>query len=410
MYLTTTSNKRRMVSATISFAPPRYVVVTIHEPPEPPGDRRARSFAPSPRQLIRVRDQDVELPEGVSVSDWALERVRDQNPRIRTFLGCTRLLSEVYESNYAILHCSPDRLLEIWRRVRRVATILRNELIPLLEAPSCIPALEGARSRAFDSLRLLDGLVLEPIDAYDDTLARDQVAPVRRLLCVSLGKLNTYLQNAFGDLVANDPRSLFDADYYISRRFPKDVEEAEWLQQTVLRFRDELDRLGSNRDQALEPVIEQLHRHRRLPEERLWQPVALLLERLLEELTPRLTEIIALRGIRYSELEVLERYATEIPTLCRLAGELYATGRESMTTQRANGAPRHARQALHAVFSRHLLARLDDIDAHVRDLLTFLPLWQRSLEQRRALLLHSPTPGPARSPRTVSDEDATPRR
>ena len=77
-----------------------------------------RRKAKEKRQEPVVR-YEVELPEGVTAADWGLERVRVQNPSIRSYLGCIRLLEEVLDSNYAILHCSPERLLKIWRQVER---------------------------------------------------------------------------------------------------------------------------------------------------------------------------------------------------------------------------------------------------------------------------------------------------
>ena len=71
---------------------------------------------------------EVELPEGVTAADWGLERVRVQNPSIRSYLGCIRLLEEVLDSNYAILHCSPERLLRIWSQVEQVCQLMRSEL------------------------------------------------------------------------------------------------------------------------------------------------------------------------------------------------------------------------------------------------------------------------------------------
>ena len=61
------------------------------------------------KQYIRVRENQLTLPDGVTVAHWGLEKVTTQNPRIRAFLGCIKLLGGVLESNYAILHCSPER-------------------------------------------------------------------------------------------------------------------------------------------------------------------------------------------------------------------------------------------------------------------------------------------------------------
>ena len=46
----------------------------------------------TPKQVIQVGNQQVSLPEGVTALDWGLERINYQNPRIRAFLGCIRLL------------------------------------------------------------------------------------------------------------------------------------------------------------------------------------------------------------------------------------------------------------------------------------------------------------------------------
>jgi len=41
----------------------------------------------------------------------------------------------VLESNYALLHCSPERLLDIWSKVRKVSQLIRRQLSPLLDVP-----------------------------------------------------------------------------------------------------------------------------------------------------------------------------------------------------------------------------------------------------------------------------------
>ncbi|MEO1369225.1 MAG: hypothetical protein AAFX50_18760, partial [Acidobacteriota bacterium] len=107
------------------------------------------------QHFIRVGDKEIPLPDGVTVADWSRERTYWQNPRIRAFLGCIRMLGGVMESNYAILHCSPERLAEIWRKVREVSDLLLTQLAPLLDNPSPFPALEEARSHAEVSLTLL---------------------------------------------------------------------------------------------------------------------------------------------------------------------------------------------------------------------------------------------------------------
>lgn len=366
-----------------------------------------RPREPAAPQLIWVNEHEIALPPGVTVADWALERIRDQNPRIRALLGCTRLLGEVLESNYTLLHCSPERLVEVWRRARRVADLLRNEVRPLLRTSSCIAELEAARVRASEALDMLERNVLDNLEQFPETLSSDQVLPVRKLLCVSLGKINAFLQNAFGDLVAHDPRSLHDADYFLSRRFPKDIEEAEWLFVAVHKLKTFLNGLESQRLALLRPLVEHLRREQRLPDEGLWQPARGFFERLTGNLAPRLREVLALRGIRFNELEILDRYSIEIPILCRLVLEIQLAGRDGLAV--LADAPPSMRLALDRAISQRLLTRVEDIDAHLRDLVAFIPLWIRGLEQRRALLLHrSSTDGAGKRPRREETKPARP--
>ncbi|MFQ5791987.1 MAG: hypothetical protein ACE5JI_16055, partial [Acidobacteriota bacterium] len=112
------------------------------------------------RQYIQIGKYRVELPPGVTVADWALERVKVQNPRIRSYLGCIRMLEEVLDSNYAILHCSPERLLKIWRQVQQVCQLIRSELSPTLKEPSVFPSLDAARRNAEASFKTLAKTVI----------------------------------------------------------------------------------------------------------------------------------------------------------------------------------------------------------------------------------------------------------
>src|SRR5262249_43163396 len=177
----------------------------------------------------RVGKYDVELPEGVTAADWGLERVRVQNPSIRSYLGCIRLLEEVLDSNYAILHCSRDRLLKIWRQVEQVCQHMRSEILPTLKEPSVIPSLDHARRHAAASFRELVETVLTAMERYDHPLRADQLPEVRKLLCVSIGKIHAFLRDTFGEIVANDPRSRYDAAYFLSRRFTPALESPHSL-------------------------------------------------------------------------------------------------------------------------------------------------------------------------------------
>lgn len=350
---------------------------------------------PKPKQVIQVGTHLVTLPEGVTALDWALERVNYQNPRIRAFLGCIRLLDGVLESNYAILHCSPERLLDIWRKVRQIAEVIGARIAPLLEPPSCIPSLEEARQNAQTAVELLDRHVLRELRRFPEEVAADQLMEVRKLLCVSIGQLHGFLQDTFGELMAKDPRSLHDADYFLSKRFPKDIEEAEWLHSTLLRLREYLDKLDLVRTQHLTSTAGQVTREETLPTRAAWRGTKFFLEILLNGLTPKLKEILPLRGVRFYEMELLDRYAMEIPTRCRILLDLHEAGSETIDALKGSGgSSRQEREqnvkdllACHAVLSRRLVALIHEIEKLLQDLVAFVPLWLEAVENRRALLL-----------------------
>lgn len=354
---------------------------------------------PKPKQVIQVGSHLVALPEGVSALDWALERVNYQNPRIRAFLGCIRLLDGVLESNYAILHCSPERLLDIWRKVRQIAEVIRTRIAPLLDTPSCIPVLEEARQNAQTGAELLNHHVLRELDRFPEEVPADQLMEIRKLLCVSIGQLHSFLQDTFGELMAKDPRSLHDADYFLSKRFPKDIEEAEWLHSTLIRLREYLEKLDLVRPQHLTSLAEQVTREETLPTRATWRGTKFFLEILLNGLTPKLKEILPLRGVRFYEMELLDRYAMEIPTRCRILIDLHEAGSEMIDALKGSvGSSWQEREqnvkdllSCHAVLSRRLVHLISDIERLLQDLVAFVPLWLEAVEKRRALLLKRST-------------------
>lgn len=351
-------------------------------------------------RVIQVGDQIVELPPGVSLAEWSLEKSRRQNPRIRALLGCNHLLEEVLDSNYAILHCSPERLLEIWRRVHRVADTLRADIPPLLEERSPIPALEEARQSAKAALELLEKTVLKDLDSYATDLPSERMVAFRKLLCVTIGKLHAFLQDTFGEFMAADPRSQRDADYFLSRRFPRDIEEAEWLYASVDGLERYLRTLGQLPYRQLSLLADRLRKDGTLPSHEEWKDVQRVFRLAVDELTPMINEILALRGIRFSEMEVLDRYTRELPVRCTLLLSLYDTGREALEQAGEGREPSGAGGGVPSetaggkvwqqVISRRLARLITEVNSSLMDLRTFVPIWLRHIERRRALMLSKP--------------------
>ena len=325
--------------------------------------------------------------------EWAIEKVRWQNPRIRALLGSVRSLDKVLESNFAILHCSPARLLEIWDTVRTVCRVVQNEITPLMERPSMLPILDEAVQNARETLGFFDREVFAQLERFPDRPEEDQFDELRKILCVSIGKLHGFLVDTLGEILAADPRSQHDVDYFLARKFPRDVEESEWLQTCVLELDIELARLNVRRHDDLGPVIDSMAKTGKLPSSEAWQRLAAFLDALESEFAPMLATIAGLRAIRFGELEVLQTHARDLPEACRVVGELFATAGAVLDTLPASEGGDDSRMInvstpeIEKVLCSRILICLRAVEDELRDLSTFIPLWLSNIDKRRALML-----------------------
>jgi FtsZ-binding cell division protein ZapB len=334
------------------------------------------------------------VDETIYPLEWPIERAQWQNPRIRALLGCVRSLDGVMESNFAILHCSPTRLLEIWDTVRQVCHLLRTEVTRLMEEPSALPDLDEAVQHAREKLRFLDSEIFVHIDHFPERPQDHEHDALRRTLCVTIGKLHGFLLDTLGEILAADPRSHHDIDYFLARKFPRDVEEAEWLQTSVHRLDVELKRINVDRHTNLGSVIDDLGRSGRLPPAESWQRLSAYLDELENEFAPKLMGIVGLHGIRFDELEVLQSHAGDLPESCRLVRELYETAGviigKLIASLDASDDEAIRESVVHAVeqaLCNRIGTCLRGVENELRDLAAFIPLWLKSVEQRRALML-----------------------
>jgi len=325
--------------------------------------------------------------------EWHLEKVRWQNPRIRALLGSVRSLGDVPENNFAILHCSPTRLIEIWNTVRTVCSVVQTKVTPLMEQPSALPDLDEAVRNARGTITFLDGEVFTHIARFPDRPEEHQFDELRRALCITIGKLHGFLVDTLGEILAADPRSQHDVDYFLARNFPRDVEESEWLHTSVRRLESELAHLNARRHSDLGSVIDTMAKSGLLPSPEAWQRLAAFLDTLESDFAPKLKTIAGLRAIRFGELEVLQAHARYLPESCQMVGELYTTAGIVLDTLTASldGGRSQATHPVAAdverVLCSRILTRLRIVEDELRDLATFAPLWLSSIEKRRALML-----------------------
>jgi len=351
----------------------------------------------SNRRQLEIEAHDAVLPPGVTEAEWQREMGRWQNPRIRAFLGCLRVLGTVLESNVAILHCSPRRLNDLLATVRSVAQTLREDIRLLVDGSSLIPELENTRLAVRANLNHVDQTLLKELDAFFVPVPEDRQDQLRRFLCVAIGQIHRFLQDSFGSMVAADPRATHDADYYLSKEFPRDIEEAEWLYDSVNEIDDHLHALEPERQRLLHDAVHAMREERVIVAEERWAATNAYLDRLMTDLVPRLRRVVALRGIRLEELELLTHYANEIPALCRIVMELYESSRGMLTAlaepagAAATGDGEERLETLNRMLTDRLIPQMKSLDDCLRDLEVFIPLWRRGISQRRALMLHPPT-------------------
>ncbi len=353
-------------------------------------------------QLTAVGELPVVLPRGVTAAEWALERNRFQNARIRTLLGAIGLLERVLDSNAAILSCSPARAREIWKQLREVATIVEDRLGPLLRQPSPIPALDEARRAVAVSLKMLQETTLVEIARRSAELPEQPEPEIRKVLCLLMGRLHAFLQESFGALMGADPRSHHDQDYFLSKRFRRDVEEGEWLYRSVTELNRLVQTAARKNAAVLEPMVERLSGERWLPGPQSWEPVSDCLRR-TEAVAEKLGVVLALHGIRFEELELLHEHSRQLPLHCRSLEVLNQAARQAVAAIKSSAAQdRDGREqavraltSCHDSFSRQMLTHTRKIHEILLDLAAFLPIWLGNIRRRRSMLL---TPEPASKP------------
>jgi hypothetical protein len=271
--------------------------------------------------------------------------------------------------------------------------VVQTKVTPLMEQSSMLPELDDAVQNARDTLEFFEREVFAQLDRFPEHPEEHQYDELRKTLCVTIGKLHGFLVDTLGEVLAADPRSQHDVDYFLARKFPRDVEESEWLQTSVQQLDDELAKLNSRRHEDLGSVIDTMARSGRLPSVEVWNRVAAFLESLETDFAPMLRTIAGLRAIRFGELEVLQAHASDLPESCRVVGELYSTAGATLDALRTSptGHEAEARQEVVADIERVLCSRivsfLRAVEDELRDLSTFIPLWLSSIEKRRALML-----------------------
>ena len=248
-----------------------------------------------------------------------------------------------------------------------------------MEQPSALPDLDQAIRNSRETLKFLDGEVFANIDRFPDRPEEHQFDDLRRTLCISIGKLHGFLVDTLGKILAADPRSQHDVDYFLARKFPRDVEESEWLQTSLGRLDNDLVRLNIRRHEDLGSLIDTMAQSGQLPPPEEWQRLAAFLDTLESDFAPKLKTIAGLRAIRLGELEVLQAHARDLPESCRVVSELYTTAGVILETLTASiekedgQATRSLAADVERVLCSRIITCLRVVENELRDMATFSP-------------------------------------
>jgi len=272
---------------------------------------------------------------------------------------------------------------------------MRSELRPTLEEPSVIPGLGEARHHAQEEFRLLGATVLAPIERIGPSLPVERLPDARKLLCVSIGKIYAFLRDTFGEIVASDPRSRHDADYFLSRRFAQDIEESEWLYASVYELDDLLVGLTKACSAEFSDLLSRMRQERMIPSEPAWEQTRKLLNNLLEDLMPKLKEVLSLRSVRVNDMETLNAHSSSISADCRSLLEVYAVGRGVIEELKRIAGPTlderekrvEALVSCHWVVSERMFELLSRLHAALRTLAEYIADSKVGIERRRSLML-----------------------
>ena len=101
-----------------------------------------------------------------------------------------------------------------------------------------------------------------------------------------------------------------------------------------------------------------------------------------------------MRGVRFYEMEILDRYMKSIPASCQVVIALQVAGRKAIeATKHVTGESMMEREqavrdllTIHQALASEMALYLEELDRTLQDLVAFTPLWLDSLRKRRALL------------------------
>jgi hypothetical protein len=138
-----------------------------------------------------------------------------------------------------------------------------------------------------------------------------------------------------------------------------------------------------------------MREERMIPPQPAWEQTRKLLDPLLEDLMPKLKEVLSLRSVRVNDMETLNAHSSSISSDCRSLLEVYAVGRGVIDELKQIAGPTlderekrvDALVRCHWVVSERMFELLSRLQASLRTLAEYIADWKVGIEGRRSLML-----------------------
>ncbi len=156
------------------------------------------------------------------------------------------------------------------------------------------------------------------------------VTTLREHFCTLTGELRTFLQTSFAHIASKDPRSTESSYHFFLREFANEARQAILLLKEIRDLEDFIHGLSRFNIAGLPLTPENLARilrvlfadkeeeKKRIPSGEGWRVMEAFVEKLKNDLVPRLQKVCALDGIRYEDQHFLTDWAMELTRNCTL--------------------------------------------------------------------------------------------
>ncbi len=225
----------------------------------------------------------------------------------------------------AELNKALEEVLSQMLRLRRTALAERGESEEMPEGEALVDLLRESHERLRSTQQALDQGVAEV-----QVLREEKLRILREHFCSLMGELRTFLQTSFAHIAAKDPRSTESSYHFFLREFSDEAHQALLLLREIRELEALINNLQSFNIAGLPLTPENLSRilrvlfvdkaeeKKHIPSGEGWKVMASFLEKLKNELVPRLQRVCAMDGIRFEDKNFLSEWAMDLSQGCAL--------------------------------------------------------------------------------------------